>query len=82
LSQVFVSKVGRKGAIYLPRRVLKLLNVGEGDKVLIRFEGDRLVMEFLSDPLTLALKVKKWAKTTVREFEKESEEEQDDLYSG
>jgi len=40
-----------------------------------------VILEFICDPLSLALKVKKWAKTTVEEFEEESEEEQDELYS-
>ena len=75
-----VSKVGRKGAIYLPRRIMRALGVREGDKVLIRVEGDKLVLEFVPDPLSLALRVKKWAKTTVEEFEAESEAEQGELY--
>jgi len=74
------SRVGRKGAIYLPRRIMRTLGVREGDKVLIRVEGDKLVLEFVPDPLSLALRAKKWAKTTVEEFEAESEAEQGELY--
>lgn len=75
-----ISKVGKKGAIYLPRHIMRALGVREGDKVLIRVEGDKLVLEFVPDPLSLALRVKKWAKTTVEEFEDESEAEQGELY--
>ena len=74
------SRVGRKGAIYLPRHIMRTLGVREGDKVLIRVEGDKLVLEFVPDPLSLALRAKKWAKTTVEEFEAESEAEQGELY--
>ena len=80
MGQTVVSKVGRKGAIYLPKRIMRSLGVKEGDKVLIRVEGNKLVLEFVPDPLSLALRVKKWAKTTVEEFEAESEAEQGELY--
>ena len=80
MGQAVVSRVGRKGAIYLPKHIMRFLGVKEGDKVLIRVEGDKLVLEFVPDPFSLALRVKKWAKTTVEEFEAESEVEQGELY--
>ncbi|MBS7656040.1 AbrB/MazE/SpoVT family DNA-binding domain-containing protein [Candidatus Bathyarchaeota archaeon] len=76
MSQVAVSRVGKKGVIYIPKRILKLLGINEKDKVLMKVENDKLVLEFIPNPLSLAIKVKKWAKTTVEEFERESEEEQ------
>ncbi len=80
MSQTTVAKVGKKGAIYLPRHIMRTLGVKEGDKILIRVEGNKLVLEFVPDPLSLALRTKKWAKTTVEEFEAESEAEQGELY--
>lgn len=74
-----MSKVGKKGAIYIPKRVCEELGIKEEDKVLMKVEGGKLVLEFIPDPLSLALKIRKWAKTTVEEFEKESEEEQNQL---
>lgn len=79
--QVFASKVGKKGAIYIPKRICEQLGINEEDKVLMRVEGGKLVLEFIPDPLSLAMKVKKWTRTTVEEFEKESEREQDELFS-
>lgn len=81
LGQVIVSRVGKKGAIYLPKSIIKLLGINEGDKVLMKVEGNKLILEFIPDPLSLALKVKKWTKITVKEFEKESEREQNEYYS-
>ena len=46
----------------------------------MRLDGDKLVLEFVPDPFSLALRVEKWAKTTVEEFEAESEAEQGELY--
>ncbi|MBS7612518.1 AbrB/MazE/SpoVT family DNA-binding domain-containing protein [Candidatus Bathyarchaeota archaeon] len=75
------SKVGKKGAVYIPKRICEQLGIKEDDRVLMRVEGDKLVLEFIPDPFSLAAKVRKWAKTTVEEFERESEEEQNELFS-
>ena len=72
--------MGKKGAIYLPKHIMRTLGVREGDRVLMRVEGNRLVLEFVPDPLSLALRVRKWSRTTVEELEAESEEEQGELY--
>ncbi|MEM2394713.1 MAG: AbrB/MazE/SpoVT family DNA-binding domain-containing protein [Candidatus Bathyarchaeia archaeon] len=81
MSQVSMSKVGKKGAIYIPKRICEQLGISEEDKVLMRVEGDKLVLEFIHDPLSLAIKIRKWTKTTVEEFERESEKEQNELFS-
>ena len=39
-------------------------------------EGDRIVIERAPDPFLLASRRRKWASTTVDEFEEESESEQ------
>jgi len=49
-------------------------------EILMKIEGNRLVLEFIPDPLSSVLRVKKWAKTSVKEFEQESEREQNELY--
>jgi len=80
LSQTVVCKVGKKGAIYIPKHILKKLGVKEGDKVIIKIKDGYLILDFIPDPLSLALTAKKWAKVNVKEFERESEEEQNELY--
>lgn len=80
MSLTSISKVGKKGAIYIPKRICEQLGISENDKVLMKVEDGKLVLEFIPDPLSLAVKVEKWAKTTVREVEEESEREQNELY--
>jgi len=75
-----VLRIGKKGTIYIPKSILRDMNIKEGDPVIARIENNKLVLEIIPDPLTLALKVKKWAKTTVEEFERESEKMQEELY--
>lgn len=70
-------RVGRKRAIYLPREFLKALDLREGDLVVVKVEGDRIVIKKALDPFLLAARKRKWAFTTVEEFEEESESEQE-----
>ncbi len=79
-SEVKEVRVGKRGAIYLPSKIRSKLGIREGDKALIKVEDNKIVIEFIPDPFSMALKVRKWAETTVEEFERESEEEQDALY--
>lgn len=81
MGQVSVARVGKKGAVYIPKRICEQLGISENDVVLMRVEGGKLVLEFVPDPLSLAMRTRKWAKTTVEEFERESEEEQDGLHA-
>jgi len=56
------------------------LGINEEDRVLIKLADNKVILKSISDPLSLVLKVKKWAETTDEEFEEESEEEQDEFY--
>ncbi|RLI42975.1 hypothetical protein DRO59_02515 [Candidatus Bathyarchaeota archaeon] len=60
---------------------MRRLGLKEGCKVVFRVEGDRLIVEKVKDPWMLALQTYKWAETTVEEFERESEELQDEFAS-
>ena len=46
----------------------------------LRVKGSNIILEVLHNPFDLALKGSKFAKTTFRGFEKESEELQDELF--
>ena len=68
--------VGKKYAIYLPKAVVKALNLKEGGKILLRVSGTSLVLESVQDPLQLALSSKKFASVDPEEIEKTSLKEQ------
>ncbi len=73
-------RVGKKGTIYIPKKILSDMNIKEGDPVIVRIKNNKLVLEIIPDPLTLALRIKKWTEMTVEEFEKDSEAMQEELY--
>jgi len=68
--------IGKKYAIYLPKAVVKALNLKEGERVLLRVAGNTLVLETLQDPIQLALSGKKFASITPDKAEAISLEEQ------
>lgn len=76
-----MSRVGKKRAIYIPKHICEQLGIKENDKVVMKVEDGRLILEFIPDPLSLAMKIKRWAKTTVEDFERESEEEQNEFHN-
>lgn len=69
-------RVGKKYTIYLPRSVVKALNIKEGDKVLLRVSEGRIIIEPLVDPIELALSEDKFAHVKPEEVEVISIEEQ------
>ena len=72
-------KVAKKFALYPPKVLMAQLGLKEGQKVRYEVEGGKLVVELLSDPIALALNSKKWARTSARELEMLSEQEQSEL---
>ena len=63
--------------MYPPKELMKQLGLKEGYNIVFRVENDRLIVEKVKDPWTLALQTRKWAETTVEDFERESEELQE-----
>ncbi len=70
------ARIGKKFALYLPKSVVDLLKVKEGDMVKISVEGGKMIVEVIRDPIDLALHGKKFAKISVEEVERISLEEQ------
>lgn len=69
-------RVGKRYAIYLPRAVVEVLGLREGERVLLRVSGGSLILEPVRDPIQLALFGGKFASITPEEVEEISLEEQ------
>ena len=80
MSLVFYVKVSKKGALYLPRKVMRRLGIEEGSKVKLVVQGGEIVLKPVRDPFELALTAPKFAKISVEEFERNSEEMQRELF--
>lgn len=63
--------------MYPPKKLMNQLGLKEGYNIVFRVENDKLIVEKIKDPWTLALQTRKWAETTVEDFERESEELQE-----
>ncbi|WAM22566.1 MAG: AbrB/MazE/SpoVT family DNA-binding domain-containing protein (plasmid) [Candidatus Methanoperedens sp.] len=63
-------RVGKKGELFPPKEIRDELGFKSGNEVVYRVEKTRLIVEPVQDILT-AIKMPKFAKTTVKEFEKE-----------
>ncbi|MHC1610592.1 MAG: AbrB/MazE/SpoVT family DNA-binding domain-containing protein [Candidatus Methanospirareceae archaeon] len=65
--------VGKKGELFPPKEIRDMLGLKSGSEVVYRVEKSRLIIEPVPDILT-AIKMPKFAKTTVKEFEKDRKE--------
>ena len=70
------ARVGKKYAIYLPKAIVKAVGLKEGERVLLRVTGNKVVLEVLQDPIKLALSGKKFASVKPKQVEAISLEEQ------
>ncbi len=62
--------VGKKGELFPPKGLREMIGLKSGGKVIYLVENSKLIVEPVPDLLT-AIKMPKFAKTTVKEFEKE-----------
>jgi len=76
LSLTIEARVGKRYALYLPKAIVKALNLTEGGKVVLRVAGSTVILESLQDPIQLALSGKKFASVTSEQVEAISIEEQ------
>jgi len=66
-----ISRVGRKYAIYLPKKVVEELGISEGDTIVISIKDNKIIIR----PIKKFLRRRNyWSKTSVEEVEKDSEE--------
>ena len=71
-----IVRVSRGNMIRIPKAISEAVGISEGDYVVLRVEGNRIVIERVEDPFEYALRVRKFAEVTFEEFERESEEVQ------
>lgn len=76
MTVAFETRIGKKYTIYLPKAVVKILALKEGQKISLKIVGNTLIMESLKDPVQLALTCKKFASITPEEIEEISLEKQ------
>jgi len=69
--------VRKKFAIYIPRSVVRTLGLKEGDKLLMKIERGRIILEKIEDPFKLALSGDYFAFIDPKDIEMISMEEQD-----
>ncbi len=65
--------VGKKGELFPPKEIRDKLGLKSGDEVVYRVENSKLIIEPVPDILT-AIKMPKFAKTTVKEFHAERQQ--------
>jgi len=76
MSLVFRARVGKKFAIYLPKAVVEAVGLSEGEKILVKVAGNRVILEVVRDPIKLAISGKKFASLKPKDIEAISIEEQ------
>ena len=64
-------QVGKKYAIYIPRKVVDELKIKEGDTLLLSIEGDKIILKRVRKP---SPKVRYWSKVSPDEVEEIGEE--------
>ncbi len=73
-------RITKKFTLYIPKAIAEAVGLKEGNMVRLRVDRSRIILEPIPDPFDVALKGPKFAKTTFEEFEKESEEMQDEIF--
>jgi AbrB family looped-hinge helix DNA binding protein len=82
MSLTFETRVGKKFAIYLPKAVVEAVGLSEGEKILVKVSGNRIMLEVVRDPIQLAISGKKFASLKPKQVEVISVEEQKKYIEG
>lgn len=72
-------RISKKSTLYIPKAIARAAGIKEGDIVRMWVEDSKIILEPISNPFDIALNGPKYAKTTFEEFERESEEMQDEF---
>ena len=74
-------RLSKKNTLYIPKNIARAVGIREGSILKLRAEGRRIIIEPIPDPFDLALHGSKFAKTSFEEFERDSEDFQNELFS-
>jgi len=64
-------RVGKKRALYIPADVARAIDIEEGDLLILQVKENSIILKPVR---RLLISRKKWAETTIEDFEAESEE--------
>lgn len=76
MNLTIISKIGKKFTIYLPRKVVNVLGIREGDRAEISINKEVIIIRVIKNPLELALHGEKFAEIPAEEIEEISLKEQ------
>ncbi|MBS7645548.1 MAG: AbrB/MazE/SpoVT family DNA-binding domain-containing protein [Candidatus Bathyarchaeia archaeon] len=82
MSLTIRSRIGKKYAVHLPKRLAEAADLEEGEEILLRLAGDGIAIEGIKDPIALALKGWKFASVKPEEVEAVSLGEQERYIKG
>jgi len=79
LSLTMETRVGRKRVLVIPKAIAEAVGLQEGQRVRIRAEDGRIVIEPVRDPIWLALHGRRIGRIEPEELEEDSLAEQENL---
>ncbi len=79
MNQTVTVRVGKKNAIYLPKRVTEALDIREGDRLILLVRGRNLILRKAEDFFKASLKTPKKLRMTPEEAEEASLEIQSEV---
>jgi AbrB family looped-hinge helix DNA binding protein len=68
-------RVGKKLTIHIPKAIAEELNIKEGDILSLKIKDNKIILE-QNDAIFLSLKGRKFAKASLEDIDRISEEEQ------
>lgn len=68
-------RVGKKLTIHIPKAIAEELNIKEGDILSLKVKDNKIILE-QNDAIFLSLKGRKFAKVSLEDIDRISEEEQ------
>ncbi len=62
-----IVQLGKRNAIYIPKKVVRKIGINEGDKLILEVKGDTILLKPVKRGLTIP---KPWTKVTYKDVER------------